>query len=262
MSDLLRRSFILSILAFAFSVTFYSCTSSNVNITESDITFGQLKKLVNENSKKLHSLDADGDISIESPNISNSGTITVSIRKPDSVFTKLEGPFGVDVANVLITRNNFIYYNVMDNKVITGPSTQRNLGIIMRVKMDFDDVLNAFSGKFTFDDDTLGNAKIEKADDNYLVTINTPNEMKKYWINADNFYVTKLGTYDRSGGTKLEIVYENFYQSDDIFFPKKITINRPKENQNIWLTYSREKFNGDKLTFKLKIPKSARKINW
>lgn len=241
---------------------FYSCTASNENITEADITFDQLKSLVNANSKKLHTLDADGEIAIESPNLSNTGTITVSIRKPDSVFTKLEGPFGVDVAHVLITRNNFIYYNVMDNKVITGPSTQRNLGIIMRIKMDFDDIVNAFSGKFTFSEDTLSNVKIARSGDNYLVTINTDDEIKKYWINSDAFYVTKLGTYDKNGNVKIEILYENFYQSDDIFFPKKITVNRPKENQNIWLTYSREKFNGDKLTFKLKIPKSARRIDW
>ncbi len=138
---------------------FYSCTASNTK-TLSEITFTELREQVNKNSMKLQSLDANGEISIDSPEMSNTGSITVSINKPDSVFTKLEGPFGIDVANLLITRNNFIYYNVMDNKVIRGPSTQQYLSIIMKIKIDFDDIINAFSGKFIFSDEGFEDAKI------------------------------------------------------------------------------------------------------
>lgn len=256
----MRKATFNNLISIFVAVVFYSCTASTVT-KDSDISFRELKTRVNTNAMKLRSLDADGEISIESPTISNTGSITVSIQKPDSVFTKLEGPFGVDVANLLITRNNFIYYNVMDNKVITGPSSQRNLGIILRVKLEFDDFINAFSGKYTFND-SLENAEVVLEDNNYLVTMKLDKEVRKYWVNAEDFYVTKIGSYDKDGKTKLEVLYENFYQSDDIFFPKKITINRPKENQNIWLSYHTEKFNQNKLSYKLKIPKSARKINW
>lgn len=245
-------------------MTLYSCTASKTTpkITTSDMTFDELKGRVNDNSQKLQSLDADGEISIDSPELSNTGSITVSINKPDSVFTKLEGPFGIDVANLLVTRNNFIYYKPMDNKVIRGPSTGNYLSIILRIKIEFDDLVNAFSGKFTFNNDNYENVNVLMEDNNYLVIITSDDEVKKYWIDPDNYYVSKIGTYDNNGNIKIEIVYEKFFEKDDIYFPQKIFITRPKEKQHIWLTYYSHTFNSNKLTYKLKIPKSAKQIDW
>lgn len=240
---------------------FYSCAASETE-TAAEITFTDLKEKVNANAGKLKSLDAYGEISIDSPTLNNTGSITVSINKPDSVYTKLEGPFGLDVADLLITRDNFVYYNVMENKVIRGPSTNAYLSIIMKIKIDFDDLINAFSGKFTFNEDEYPEAAISSEGNNYIVTQKGVTEIKKYWINSEFYYVTKLGKYDMKGNTIVEILYENFFQSDDIHFPKKISINRPQENQNIWLTYYNEEFNNNKLTYKLKIPKSAKQIDW
>ncbi len=104
--------------------------------------------------------------------------------------------------------------------------------------------------------------KYQVEDESYIVTVSSTAEIKKYWINPAYYYVTKIGKYDLQGNTKVEITYENFFQRDGIHFPKKITIVRPKENQNIWLTYFNEEFNNNKLTYKLKIPKSAKQINW
>ncbi len=260
---MIKKCFKINYICFLlFCIIFYSCTASNDTGSTSDITFEELKGKVNANSQKLRSLDADGDISIESPTISSNGSVTVSINKPDSVYIKLEGPFGIDVANLLITRSNFIYYNVMDNRVITGPSTPKNLALIMRIKMEFDDILNAFSGKFAIGNEAYDETSITSAGGNYVVTLKKKGETIKYWINSEEFYVTRYGTYDTEGKTKIEIQYDNFYQKDDIYFPKKISITRPKENQNIWLNYSNEEFNNNRLNFKLKIPKSANKVNW
>lgn len=255
--EMIRKIFYLILTC----TLFYSCTASQNNIKE-DLTFSELISLVNKNSEKLSSLDADGEISIDSPELSNSGSITVSINKPDSVYTKLEGPFGIDIADLLITRDNFIYYKPQDNTVIKGPSNSHYLGIIMKIKIDFDDIVNAFSGKFIFRDEINENGKLTIADDNYLMTINTEKEIKKYWIDPENFFVKKAGTYDLNGKTKIEILYENFYEKDGIHFPKKITIERPKEKQYIWLTYYNEEFNNNKLTYRLKIPKSAKQVIW
>ncbi len=247
---------------FIFCLFLYSCTASDDTGSASDISFEELKSRVNANAQKLRSLDADGDISIESPSISSNGSVTVSINKPDSVFIKLEGPFGIDVANLLITKSNFVYYNVMDNRVISGPSTPKNLGVIMRFKIEFDDIINAFSGKFAIGNEAYEETAVTAAGINYVVTLKKKTEITKYWINSEDFYVTKFGSYDHEGNIKIEIDYENFYQKGDIYFPKKISISRPKENQNIWLNYSTEEFNNNRLKFKLKIPKSAKQVNW
>ncbi|MBV6479007.1 MAG: hypothetical protein HGGPFJEG_01768 [Ignavibacteria bacterium] len=249
------------ILFFLLCIYYYSCTASDYEKT-SDITFEELREKVNANSEKLYSLDADGEISIDSPELSNTGSITVSIIKPDSIYTKIEGPFGIDIADLLISRNDFIYYNANDNKVISGSSTPRNLKIIMKVNVSFDEIINAFSGKFTFKNDKYDEVKITMDNNNYIVFIKSGKETRKYVIDNQNFYVRKIGTYDNEGNTLIEINYENFYFKDDIYFPKKISIIRPKEKQYIWLTYFNEEFNNNKMTYKLKIPKNAKRIKW
>ncbi|MCY7361707.1 MAG: DUF4292 domain-containing protein [Ignavibacteria bacterium] len=242
-------------------ILFYSCTATETEMNTEE-SFADIKEKVNANSEKLVSLDAYGEISIDSPEMSNTGSITVSIFKPDSIYTKLEGPFGIDVADLLITRNNFIYYNVMDNRVIQGQSTPNNLKIIMNVNVNFDEIINAFSGKFIFKDDIYDDVKITRTEESFIINIKSGNEIKKFWVNSKYYYVSKIGTYDDKGNIKIEIVYENFYEKEGIHFPKKITINRPSEKQNIWLTYNSEEFNNNKLTYKLKIPKSAKKVEW
>ncbi|MEO6694713.1 MAG: DUF4292 domain-containing protein [Ignavibacteria bacterium] len=242
-------------------ILIYSCTASETETTP-DITFEELKTRVNKNSRELFSLDADGEISIDSPSMSNTGSITVSIIKPDSVFTKLEGPFGIDVADLLITRNNFIYYNAQENRVIRGPSTPKNLALIMRIKVSFDEIINAFSGKFSFDDEKYTEVNITTEEGKYVVVLNSESGKKRYWIDSRFYYVTKIGNYDEQDKAKFEILYSNFYEKDGIHFPKNISISRPKEKQNIWLNYYKEEFNNDKLNYRLKIPKSAKQINW
>ena len=240
---------------------FYSCTSSEIKKGDG-MSFEDIKARVNASSERLFSLDADGEISIDSPELSNTGSITVSINKPDSIYTKLEGPFGIDVADLLITRNDFIYYNVMDNKVIKGVSTPDNLRYIMKVKVSFDELINAFSGKYTFSEDNYEDAKVTSEGNNYIVTTKSGLESRKFWIDMKSYFVTKIGTYDEKGNIKIEIIYDNFYEKDGIYFPKNISISRPSEKQNIWLTYYNEEFNNNKLTYKLKIPKSAKTILW
>jgi len=242
-------------------ILFYSCTATETEMNTEE-SFADIKEKVNANSEKLVSLDAYGEISIDSPEMSNTGSITVSIFKPDSIYTKLEGPFGIDVADLLITRNNFIYYNVMDNRVIQGQSTPNNLKNIMNVNVNFDEIINAFSGKFIFKDENYDDIKITRTEESFIINNKSGNETKKFWVNSKYYYVSKIGTYDDKGNIKIEIIYENFYEKDGIYFPKKITINRPSEKQNIWLTYNSEEFNNNKLTYKLKIPKSAKKIEW
>ncbi|MEO8447659.1 MAG: DUF4292 domain-containing protein, partial [bacterium] len=216
----------LLILLFV-SITLYSCSSSKVGNNSSEITFEEIKQRVNENAMKLKSVDAAGEISIDSPNMSNTGSITISILKPDSIYTKLEGPFGIDIADLLITRNDFVYYNASENKVIRGPSSQKNLGIIMRIKLEFDDILNAFSGKFIFSNENFKDAKITSEESNYVVSLTYDNEIRKYWIDSENYFVTKLITTELDGSTKVEITYDDFFESDNIFFPKRVYVTRP-----------------------------------
>ena len=250
-------------ILFCLSILLHSCVSSKNNI-DVDITIEELKQHVNTNSSKIKSLNAEGTIDIDTPEMSNSGTITVNLLKPDSLYTKLEGPFGIDVADILLTRKSFIYYNVMDNRVIKGPSSPLNVGAIMRIKLDFDDIINGFSGTFFFLDVTSDNSELKSDENKYLLITkdDISKEIKKYWIDSDDFYITKyvITNYDKK--VLLEMEYLEYNYRDGVYFPNRIAISRPQENTYIWLDYTIKTFNSKNLIFKFKIPSSAEIIIW
>lgn len=251
-----------NILFICLGLFLYSCSSSqDVSTEESEITISELKDKVNSSSF-LNSIDAEGEVAIDSPEFSNSGSLTVSIRKPDSVYIKLEGPFGIDVADILMARNTFVYYNVMDSRVIKGPSTPLNIGAIIRAQLTFDEVLNAFSGSFNIAEEFDTSTVIKSSGGLYELTLSQLEGNKKIWIDAKNFYVTKYTAYDRLNEIILEIEYSDFRSSSAGFSPYSIAVTRPKERQNIYVNYSDKSFPKGKLNYKLKIPSSVETINW
>lgn len=264
---IMKKSFYY-ILLLIISALFYSCSSTEGNEPEFGqsnavlISPGELKAKINEESAKLTSLNCEGSISIDTPELNSSGSITVSINKPDSIFTKIEGPFGISIADVLITRNNFIYYNIRENTVIKGSSNTLNLGAILRLKLCFDDLINGYSCSFTFPDTTSGNSELSYDKNLYLLKISGEQESKFFWVNPKFYYIEKYEIKDKSNNTKLKIEYSDFSLQNNIYTPENVSISNPNEKQNLWLTLNKKAFNTNRLKFKLRFPKSAKIIVW
>ncbi|MCX6164472.1 MAG: DUF4292 domain-containing protein, partial [Ignavibacteriae bacterium] len=164
----------------------YSCSSTSGSKSENTqsnavlLSPGELKAKINEQSSRLTSLDCEGDITIDSPELNSSGSVTLSIFKPDSIYSKLEGPFGISIARFLITRNNFIYYNIRENYVIKGPSTPLNLGSILRLKVNFDDLICGYTSTFYFNDTTSSNSEVSVDKNKYILKITEAEQTKTF----------------------------------------------------------------------------------
>lgn len=247
---------------------FNSCSSTSGTEAEDSqskavlLTPGELKQKINEQSKKLTSVDCEGDITIDSPDMNSSGSLTLSAFKPDSIFCRLDGPFGISIARFLITRNNFIYHNVRENVVIKGASNQLNLGAILRLKVNFDDLLSSYTNSYFFDDTTSLNSEVTKEKDLYVLKISNTEQTIKYWINSQFYYVEKHEIYDNTGKAKLQIQYTDFEFDKNIYFPNNVYITNPAEKQNLWISFGKRTFNYNRLKFKMTIPKSAKIVEW
>jgi hypothetical protein len=246
----------------------YSCSSTNGRDIPDEqsksvlMSPGELKQKINEQSVKLTSLDSDGDITIDSPEINSGGSITLSAFKPDSIFCRIDGPFGISIARFLITRNNFIYHNVQENLVIKGVSNPVNLGAIIRIKVSFDDLLSGYTNSYFFKDTSSVNSTVIKEKENYLLTVKDSEQVCKYWVNSEYFYIEKYKIYDIKGKEKLEVQYSDFEPEKGIYFPSNVDLTNPAERQNIWIKYGKRVFNNNRLKFKITIPKSAKILEW
>ena len=251
---------IKALLIFALGLSLYSCTTGTS--IDKNITIPEIKKKVNTNSKRITSVDAEGNIFFETPDESNSAYMTLSINKPDSLYAKFQGPFGITAGNVLVTRQNFVYFNALENIVIKGPSSPLNLGAVLRIKVNFDDLVRGLSSSMIFAGETAENSQLNINESDYLVTVYEDGIEKKYWVDASGFYITKYAEYESSKTPSLEIKYSNFIEDNGKHFPMKMEINRPDASQYVSIDLREFELNKNRLTFKLVIPKNAKIIEW
>lgn len=249
-----------------FPPLFYSCTSSKGDENLQKIPIKAIKERVNSNSKLIESLEAYGVISFDSPDNSGTGNIEIRIKKPDSVYVKIEGPFGISIAAALITRQDFIYYNVQENKVITGPSSDLNIGAILRIKVSFDELINSFTGSFHFQDESIDSTDAESENSMYVLQVNNSKGIEKYFIEPAHFTIQKYNMLDKNYKSAIEVGYSN-YSSElvtgkEVNFPNKIVIKNPQKQQSVFLDYETKEINKPNISFSLKVPKSAKVIKW
>lgn len=242
-----------------------ACSGSGGNDADK-IPVKEIKEKVNSNSVVIETMEASGNIAFDSPEQSGQGWIEVRIKKPDSVFVKIDGPFGISIAQALITRTDFIYYNVQENKAITGPTTDINIGAVLRIKVTFDELLSGFSGGFLLNNDPNDSNYAES--ENGFYTISTPegSGSMKYFIDPVLYTVYRYNKLDKNKKTIVEVNYNNYFEElasgKRFYFPANIRINNPEKKQSIWVDYQNKNFNKTDLKFKVKIPKSAKIINW
>lgn len=243
------------------SVLFVDCGGSKYDELDK-IPIKEIKERVNQNSKRIESLEAYGTVAFDSPEQSGQGSIEVRIRKPDSVYISIDGPFGISVLKALITRTDFIYYNVQDNKVITGPSSEFNIGAILRLKVSFDDLINSFSGSFSFEENTDDSVEARQSEGNYLIQVRHNLQKKNYYVEPFNYSMSRYNVTDENEKKLLEVQYSKFSIIENINFPNEINISKPDKNQKIYLSYEQRELNKKDISFRIKYPKSAKVTKW
>ena len=239
-----------------------ACSGSQNDGSLEKIPIKEIKQKVNENSSRIETLEASGNISFDSPEQSGSGWLELKIKKPDTVYVKIEGPFGISIANALITRTDFTYYNVQDNKVITGPSTDINIGAILRIKVTFDELINGFTGGFNLPDGFNDSTGAESENNMYIIR----NGMQKFLIEPNRFTVQKYNSFDGESKTIVEVNYSAYSEestgSSSVNLPTSLKIKNPSKSQTVYVDYINKEINKKDLSFKMKIPKSAKVIKW
>lgn len=243
-----------------------ACSGSQSESELEKIPVKDIKHRVNLNSSLIETLEASGNISFDSPEQSGSGWLEIKIKKPDTVFIKIEGPFGISIANALITRSDFTYYNVQENKVIMGPSSDINIGAVLRLKISFDELINGFTGGFNFADEDNDSTGASSEKNMYVLNQNTNGYTQRYFIEPSRYTIKKYNTYDSGNKTVIEVDYSNYTEesanNNTVNFPLGIKIKNPSKSQTVYVDYINRELNKKNLSFKMKIPKSAKVIYW
>lgn len=255
----------LVLVSFISALVFNACSGSSGSDLD-PVPVKDIKDRVNRNSMLIETMEASGNIAFDSPEQSGQGWIEVKIKKPDSVFVRIEGPFGISIAQALITRHDFIYYNVQENKAILGPTTDINIGAVLRIKVSFDELLSGFSGGFIFENSSIDSVTADSEKGLYTIKTNSTPGIQKYYIDPSIYTVNKYNSFDGNNKTVVEVDYSNYFEENasgnTVYFPSSIKIRNPEKKQSVYVDYVNKSFNKQDMKFTIKIPKSAKVTKW
>ena len=254
--------FRISFLAFFFFVfTIVGCrTTSTLNLSK--ISYLKVQEVMHNHHAHIHSILGEGRISVETSEFAQSGSFVLTLLKPDSILINLKGPFGIKVGTAMVTRTEFLFYNSLENKLVTGSSNMENLNRILHIQLSFDDLLNLFAGGTFLETDLHEPDKTLIEDDQFVFVFTSSKASRKYWIDPTTLNIQKVQFLDQSGKLMLEQTFSDFEDVTGFAMPYTIRVIQPKAQQRFTLSYSEILLNTEKLQFTFTIPPNAERIHW
>ncbi len=219
-----------------------------------------LIRLVNANEQKIHTLVGSGHITFDTPELSGTAAFSITMKKPDSLLALFEGPFGIDLGTLFLSRNRYLIYNSFENTAITGIPGSETLKLALPIDLTYDELLSAFSGTIQLPDGQSDLAGYVVDDEQFLLTYDCGNLVCKYWVDASYLLVTSQQVLDQSGQVIMEVRFSSIREQDAIHAPRRIRLNFPERGRQVALQYGSLTLNEDAPSFQFSIPSNAHVI--
>lgn len=236
--------------------------SSTVRLGSRAVDVREIQDAVRLNHDRIRSLQSEGRIALETPEMAQSGSFRLLLQKPDSLLLNFQGPFGIKVGTVLLTRTGFQFYNSFENKLISGPSNPENLRRILHLNLSFDDMLNLFAGGVFMAGDNGIPDNVEVDDDCIVLTYAQSTGKRIYWIDPEMQAIEKVQVIGTDKSLVLEQTFSDFQTMGQMVVPTMLRIVRPKERQVVSLRYSDVILNTAPLNLTFSVPRNAERVRW
>ena len=225
-----------------------------------DVTVQKIRSRVEENYWKLKSIKGRAHLSIESPEMGFTAFSNISLKLPDLLNVEVKAGLGFGVGSILVRDDQFVVYSSMENVVYYGDIQSFNLNKIGLADIQLDELMGLAAGLPLIPASGKSNLTID--DNKYVITLQSENIQKKYWIDPKKFVVTNFNIYKNDNQLFVQQEFSQFKKERGVYLPKVIKITRPEGRQRVTLFYTdrstNKKINSDEFT--IKIPDNAQKI--
>jgi len=233
------------------------CASKSVRYADRTVTADMLQERVGENQDRVHALTGSGTISVETSEMAQSGSFELTLRKPDSLLVKIEGPFGIDVGLALVTRDRFSFYYSFQNRLVEGPTNPANLSKVFHIPIDFDDVLNLFTGGFFLSEDRVSPSTFSIENEEFVMTYNSYTGTRRYWVDPQTMQIVKIQHLDGSGRLVLEQLFSKFQTLNGVTIPHYVRVTMVRDRRRVSIAYSDVTVNPSDIDFSFDVPRNA-----
>lgn len=211
----------------------------------------EILKEYSANYNKLITFKAEGRLLVQSSEFNESGTIFVTVKMPDSLMIRVEGPMGVDVAHFFLDSQKYLLYLYRDEVVYRGLSDTLNvnklltdlIGITLEGNsVDFQDVQNELIGLFT-GAMSIDNLDLEPV--NFYDSTKTVNIFRMSGLSGDVLYefpinnelLQKVQIFDDNNRNRIVKSFSRYTKKNNVYIPRRIIYTFLEERGRISLTY-------------------------
>jgi len=208
---------------------------------------------------KIENLEIKAELDIDMPDMSNSVNSTIQLVKKDSLLMDIFGPFSIHVAKLFSSEEEFIFYNIFQNELISGKPNKENFLRATNLNLSFDELIHLIRNEVP------GNSE----DYNLF---STDDKSNKTYLNSsqdDDIYITyddkynKLIKYEQKSKENeklLSINYSNYNPINNFLMPSTIEIVFEKLGGSLKILVEEYKINEGFGTISFTKPKSAKEI--
>ena len=213
------------------------CATHQYVVKERTLSAREVIEHVRGRNSIIKTLSGSGVITVETRQASSSGSFDVFLRKPDSLRVEFRGPFGIHVGSLEISREQFVFYNRRENSAVVGKPDGMMLQSLFRLKMRFDEIVNAFAGEFPLCDerDSVEQFSVER--EQYVLLFKGPNGSREYRVDGDDFLVMGYRTLDEWGNPTLVAFTSRTMQAADLTMPSLLRVVFPVERRSVTIAY-------------------------
>jgi hypothetical protein len=225
----------------------------------SDLTPEEIIKIVNAQPFTVATMAAQGSVTVESPEFSNSAKVDIMVRRPDSVKIKVNGPFGIHLASVLFSGNHFLLYNSFSNEVMEGDVDSEKLPVFLNLHIDADDILDTFCATRRFRETEIHPDSFIVEGDSYRLKFRDGDRWADYTVDGTVGRISAVTRTDSAGMEELKEIYEYRQTDEGAIVPQSFSIIREGHQMSISMYYESVDLNRILRSLTLDIPGDARR---
>jgi outer membrane lipoprotein-sorting protein len=235
----------------------YSCSprtaavATDMNTTSAGVIAGRVK----QREAGLTSIAGRGSVSFESPERAGSAFFDLSLKKPDSLLMTFEGPFGIGAGFLFLSRQKFVMYSGLDNRVITGVPGSAAIRSVIPMDLTFDQIMDAFTGGIALPDGDPERSTVDGG--KYLLVYQAGGRTHSFWVDPEYDLVVRYEVHAPGGNLLMEVETSQMVRRDDLCVPRHVTISFPDEGRRLSIHYSSLELNAGDLSFAYTVPAGA-----
>jgi hypothetical protein len=233
-----------------------------------DIEILPSERLINKlevNRRKIRNFEGSGILEIKSGRIDNSANFRVIMLKPDSIYITIYGPFGIELAQALVTDENYIFYDAMENTAYEGEVTDDILKEIFKINLSFSELIDAFVGSVNLTTNLYKQPDYYNVEtDKYVLTYSDSAKglTTIYKVDIRELSITDYLLNSFDGSVNIEGKYSDFELVENVLVPFSIVIQNKLNEQKLSIDYKNIVANKKGLNIDFSVPDDATIISW